>query len=370
MTDTLIRSAPIRFDPSFESPEPDEAETTAEMVETLRSIAQKTYDDGGHGLRSVHAKSHGLLRGTLEVANDLPSHLAQGLFAEDGEYDVVARLSTTPGDLLADSVSTPRGFAFKVLDVPGAQLSGRAADTTQDFVMVNGPAFQSPTGKSFLRSLKLLAVTTDRAPNLKKALSAVLRGAERVLESVGGESGTLKGLGGHPETHILGETFFTVEPVRYGDHIAKLSLVPRSDNLRVLAGAALDVNGHPDGLRDAVLAFFAREAFAEWDLKVQLNTNIETMPVEDATVVWPVDESPYETVARLHMPRQVAWSEARSRAVDDGMAFNPWHGLVAHQPLGSIMRVRRAAYEASSAFRAQRNGSPLSEPHTLDGFPD
>ena len=60
----------------------------------------------------MHAKSHGLLRGTLRVLDRLPPDYAQGLFAADGEYPVVLRLSTTPGDLLDDKVSTPRGIAI------------------------------------------------------------------------------------------------------------------------------------------------------------------------------------------------------------------------------------------------------------------
>ena len=54
---------PIPFRPEFEHPEKDEAETTAEMIETLKKIADTTYEDTGRPLRSVHAKSHGFLRG-------------------------------------------------------------------------------------------------------------------------------------------------------------------------------------------------------------------------------------------------------------------------------------------------------------------
>ena len=361
---------PIRFDPALEVPEPDEANTSAELVDTLLQISRKTFEDGGHGLRSVHAKSHALLRGQLVVHEGLPPSLAQGLCARSGIHDAIARISTTPGDVLADSVSTPRGFALKVLGVEGEPLSGNPAHTTQDFVLVNGPAFLQPTAKAFLRGLKLLASTTDRVPNLKKALSAALRGAERIVEAAGGESSALKAMGGHPETHPLGETYHSQAAIRWGEHVAKVSLAPRSDALIALAGAALDVNGRPDGLREAMLAYFGEHAMSEWDLRVQLNTGLDEMPIEDASVVWPEASSPHVAVATLRIPRQLAWSPARSAAVDDGMSFSPWHGLVAHQPLGVIMRMRRRAYEASAAFRAERNGHAMAEPTTLAGFPD
>jgi hypothetical protein len=44
------------------------------------------------------------------------------------------------------------------------------------------------------------------------------------------------------------------------------------------------------------------------------------------------------------------------------MAFNAWHALAAHRPLGGVMRARRVAYAASTAFRSARNGCPLHEP--------
>ncbi|MDB5999475.1 MAG: catalase, partial [Rhizobacter sp.] len=135
---------PLRFDPSYEQPEPDEAQTTEELIKALRGIAEKTARDYGKAVRSVHAKSHGLLYGELEVLPNLPPELAQGLFAHAAIYDVAMRLSTSPGDLLDDSVSTPRGLGLKVLGVKGPRVAGSEDATTQDFVMVNGPAFLAP----------------------------------------------------------------------------------------------------------------------------------------------------------------------------------------------------------------------------------
>ena len=69
------------------------------------------------------------------------------------------RLSTFPGDILDDSVSTPRGLAIKMIGVQGERLEGSERDLTQDLVLVNGPAFGAPNAKQFLATLKLLAKT-------------------------------------------------------------------------------------------------------------------------------------------------------------------------------------------------------------------
>ncbi len=361
---------PLRYEPSFETPEPDEAEITLEMQETLLGIARTMADSTGHARRSVHAKSYGLLHGQLQVLGGLPPALAQGIFAQPRTYPVVLRMSTPPGEELPDNVSTPRGLALKVIGVEGERLPGSAGATTQDFVMINGPVFGAATAKAFSKNLQLLAKTTDKSPGGKQFLSAILQGVEKVVEAVGGQSGTLIALGGHPETHPLGESFFTQAPMLYGPYMAKVTVVPVSPALKALTGTPLAMRGKPDAMREAVIDFFADPAAdAVWEVRVQLCTDLDTMPIEDATVLWPEDQSPYVTVARLTMGAQPGWSEARELAVDDGMAFSPWHGVAAHRPLGSIMRVRKAVYESSAQFRSYRNRCPIHEPRGVEGFP-
>src|SRR5216683_4198911 len=81
---------------------------------------------------------------------------------------------------------------------------------------------------------------------------------------------------------------------------------------------------------------------------------------DDASKAWDEAKSAYLTVARLDVPKQEIWSETPRQAVDDGMAFSPWNGLAAHQPVGSIMRTRRLAYPASANFRLEKKGRPFS----------
>jgi hypothetical protein len=362
--------APVRYSPAVERPETDEAETTQGLVETMRYINEKTLADGGHAIRSVHAKSHGLLQGYLEVDANLPGELAQGLFANPGRYPVVMRLSTIPGDILDDSVSTPRGLAIKIVGVEGERLEGSEGDVTQDFVLINGPAFSAPNPKKFLSGLKLLARTTDRAEGLKKILSAVMRQVQKVIVATTGQPNvTVATLGGQPETHILGETFYSQAPLRFGDFIAKISAAPISPELTTLTDAPLNVNGVPNGLREAVIDFFRKNS-GVWEVRAQLCTDLELMPIENAAVIWPEAISPYRAVARITVQPQLAWSAARSAAIDDGMSFAPWHGLAAHRPLGGIMRVRKIVYEMARKFRAEANRRIIQEPREMVPFAD
>ncbi|MEH3085087.1 MAG: catalase family protein [Xylophilus ampelinus] len=251
-----------------------------------------------------------------------------------------------------------------MVGVEGPRVAGSEGDTTQDFLMINGPAFSAGSTKGFLRNLKLLEKTTDRAPGAKEVLSTVMQGVNKALEAVGIESATVKTLGGHPETHPLGETYFTQVPLLYGPYMAKFSLAPVSSSLQLLKDAPIETEDRPDALRDAVTAFFGGQyaGDAEWELRVQLCTDVEKMPIEQPDKEWPQDESPYIAVARLRIPRQPAWDPERVRAIDEGMSFNPWHALAAHRPLGAVMRARRAVYPLSVQFRSSHGRCPVMEP--------
>jgi catalase len=355
---------PVRYAPHVEEPQPEEGEAIANLEKTFQKILDTTSQDYGHAVRGVHAKGHGILRGTITVNDDLPIELAQGLFARPGRYEAVMRFSTAPGDILDDAVSAPRGVALKLLGVPGDRLPG-SDDGDQDFLMVNGPVFGAPTPAAFLKNLKLLAATTDKAEGLKKAWSATLRVLEGALEAVGGSSVLLSQLGGAAEVHPLGETYFSQTAYRYGDHIAKFALVPVSSGLTEVTGSKVNVSDRPDALREDI-----REVIIEqggiWELRVQLCVDLERMPVEDPTKLWDEKESPFRTVATLRVDPQIAWEHGRSDREEDALSFSPWHGLAAHQPLGAVNRARRQTYDYSAGYRSRVNGCPMHQIKRLE----
>ncbi len=358
---------PLPYHPGVERPEPGEAASVASLERSVRSVLGKTWRNYGHAVRGVHAKSHGLLEGELQVLGGLPPALAQGVFAGPATYPAVVRVSINPSDVMDDSISAPRGIAVKLIGVSGERLPGSEADVTQDFTFVNGPYFVVPSVRIFAGTFKALALSAETGQAWKKVFSAVLRGVAAVLNAAGTDSGLVKGVGGQVLTHPLGETYYTQTAFRHGDYVAKLSLLPVSPELAALKDKPVDIAGQPNGLRAAVIDFF-RDHGATWELRVQLRTNADTMPVEDASVAWPEAESTYLAVARLVVPPQPAWSEARARQVDDGLAFNPWHGLEAHRPLGSVNRARQGVYGLSAAFRGERNGCPMREPRAWAGL--
>lgn len=356
----MALSPPVAYRDDVEDILDGEDETVASINKTFDHVLETTATDYGRAVRAVHAKSHGIIEGRMIVPGGLPPELAQGLFATSGTYPVLMRLSTNAGDILDDAISLPRGLALKVVGVKGERLPG-AEGETQDFVMVNGKVFQAKTASQFLRSLKGLALTTDRLDGTKKTLSTILRGVSAALKAVGVESSAINSLGGAPNVDPLGETYYSVTPFRYGDYIAKFSLAPVSDDLLELKGNIVDTDGRPDAIRETVQAEMKTRA-PVWEFRVQLCRDLEKQPVEDPTKPWTEDEAPFVTVARIEAGPQDTWSDEKVAAVDAGMRFSVWTGLSAHRPLGNINRSRRDAYLHSSDFRQKYNRCPIHEP--------
>ena len=351
---------PVPYSSTVEKILADEAETITKLNATFDVILEKTSEDYGHAVRSVHAKSHGILQGELTIDAGLAPELAQGLFAAPGTHKAFIRMSTNAGDILPDAISLPRGLALKVLDVSGERLEG-SEGTAQDFVLVNGEIFQAKTADAFLGNLKLLAKTTDRLEGTKKVLSATLQGVHKALDAVGVKSAAVDSLGGAPNVEPLGETYFSAVPFRHGNFIAKFSLQPVAPAMTALTGKTIDVQGREDAIREDVRSEM-RSIDAEWEFRVQLCRDLEKQPVEDSTVKWDEKDAPWLKVGTLRAPAQDSWSSAQVQEVNEEMRFSVWTGIRAHQPLGNINRARRDTYRHSADFRARVNGCPYHEP--------
>lgn len=308
----LLTPTPVRHEARFEQLDPDEPAPTTPIG-------------------PAHTQDHGLLKGELRVLTGLPPVLAQGLFSTPMAFPLLMKLSTLQDEALPGGKAvTQLAMALKVVGTEGARLPGSEGEVTQDFLLVNHPPCAASHGKT----------------GLKKMLSAMTPGAAR-SESA------------QACVHILGETFHTASPMLHGPFMARLSVVPISPGMLLLKQASLDhLREQADGLRVAVSDFFATHS-AEWELRIQLCTDVQTMPIEDDTVPWSEEQSPPLPIARITVPPQAAWSAVRAAAAARCM-FSPWHGLAAHRPLGAHMR----------ALQHRTAQAVAQEPRSLDDLPD
>ena len=349
----------IQYEDGIEVEQPNEAAQIAAIVASMGRVGGAVFDQHRHGLRNAHAKSHGILTGVLTVRPDLPQELTQGIFKAGRQYEVVARLSSAPGNMHADGERTIKGFALKVMGVDGAG--------TQDFVMANLPILPFGTVVAYLAFQRDMEERVARKETAAVVVPEIANAAAVVLEAVGLPNRTLEALGATAH-HILGETFHTMAALRFGDYVAKVSVAPESENVTALTGQSVDIGESDSVYRDLVVDFFRRQG-AAYTLRVQMCSDLETMPVEDASVEWSSEVSPFLTLGTVWFPVQEAYSPGRRVYGDDVLSFNPWRGVAAHRPLGSIMRSRKAAYEASTRFRHEMNVRERVEPVSLLDVP-
>ncbi|HTV33318.1 MAG TPA: catalase family protein [Methylocella sp.] len=357
----------ILYDPSIEVTQPREAELIDKIVSSIKRTSQRSFIRYDHGIRQAHAKSHGILKGEMTVYPDLPEHLRQGLFAQARSYPVIVRLSTALGALRSDRVRAGRGIAIKIIGIEGKKaLPDFDQSANHDILMANVPTYFANTA-AYSKVQYLFELMPIFPDLILRIFGFGARSARKLLEAIGVDPpGRIK-LFSDPGHNILGETFHSMAAIRFGDYIAKFSLVPFSSSVRQLAGkpiAPVD-----DALRQCVVQFFKNNS-AEYELRAQLCTDLKPMPVEDASIEWPEELSPHQPIARITLPVQDAYSAKRRAYGDDILSFSSWRCLADHQPLGSIMRLRKIAYQTSTVFRHDQNGQPIEEPKHIAELPD
>lgn len=159
---------PIEFTADIEVVDEEEMKLTHDIVEQMAASARCAFERHRHALRDAHAKSNGILKGELVVHSGLPEELRQGIFSEPRTLQVVARLSSSPGDIHSDKVPVPRGFAVKALGVEGQRLTPSIDGFHQDFLMVNFPALAFGTLPKYKVMFSILEANANAPDTIQR----------------------------------------------------------------------------------------------------------------------------------------------------------------------------------------------------------
>jgi catalase len=79
--------------------------------------------------------------GKFKIHDNLPAHLAQGMFAKPGTHDMIMRYSSLTPKLVPDNAPAPRGIGMKIFGVKGEKIWGEDKDT-QDWTFNNYPILE------------------------------------------------------------------------------------------------------------------------------------------------------------------------------------------------------------------------------------
>jgi catalase len=306
---------------------PDEEAHLKRVAEVIGALQRHRSAKFGPG-RALHRKQLLATTGTVEVLDGLPEPARHGLFARPGTHRVLARFSNGGPEMQSDRIPDIRGFAIKVFDVHGPSALGGTTDH-QDFLMINQDRSPSRDSREFIDFMA--AVTAGPAQALLHLFTrhGLAGGWSRARD--------LFAMLGKKFNGFAAERFNTAVPLCCGPYAVKLRLKP--------------VGNPPPSTRSKGIVADLSERLAigpvHWDMELQFFVDEATTPIEDAAKAWPDSETPIVTVARLSLV--TASDEAAKQA--EAAKFDPWSGLVAHRPLGEVMRARKAAYYASQQGR-------------------
>lgn len=307
---------------------PDEEAYFARVAQVIAEFQRVKSAKYGTG-RALHRKPLLALDATLEVLPDLPAHARYGLFAAPGRHRARLRLSNGGPDIQPNSRPDIRGFALKVFDVAGEGALGGTTDH-QDFLMINQDRLTSPDSREFVAFVE--AATHGMARGILHLFTAYgLGGGWARLR-------TLFAILSKKFDSFANERFNTVSPHACGPYAARARLKPTGNPAR--REPSTDI---VQDMRDRLAA-----GPVAWDLELQFFVDEATTPIEDASKPWPDNATPIVTVARLTVPQQ---SGDGLLAETEAARFDPWSGLLAHRPLGEVMRARKVAYFASQKGR-------------------
>ena len=350
----------------FESnPDPQEENRQIDEIATLtRELLEMRYAKSPPVLRGVHPKAHGCVKAVFEVNDDLAEDLRVGLFATPGKkYDAWIRFSNAAVRVehdLKGGENGSRGMAIKLLDVGGAVLQEDDGAHSQDFLMINQPAFAFANTEDYLRLTRIIREHNDNADLFFAPLKVPISGiTDEQKRRIGNTLEIVQQIKAMPVANPLEVRYFSAAPFLFGpDRVMKFSAKPCLDHEPQI----VPENAGENYLGEALEKTMACNDDILFDFQVQVRGKGDGLDIEDASTVWDEAEFPFVDVARITIraPQKEITTPMHLERCEK-LVFTPWHSLPEHQPLGSINRLRRAVYLASKDKRgggqAGRGGS-------------
>lgn len=331
------------------------------QIEQILAISKLSMEHKPHPpmRRDQHPKSHGCVAGEFIVEQNIPEDMKVGVFRKARTYSVWIRFSNggserdpKTGEFLPDTVGDVRGMALKLMGVEGEMvIDDPAHEGEQDFVLMNHPTFFIrdvqgyidffPVAKA-LREGKVI-FKPGEPPQVPPELQAKFQAVAYAFPIV-------QKIKAKQTTSPLEISYWSATPYKLGNRAVKFSVVPHDVGESFKPENALDQSNY---LREAMTQYLTDQD-AYFDFKMQLQTDAGKMPIEDPTVEWNEQESPYIKVATIRIPAQ-NFNTACRQQFDERQSFSPWHTLPEHRPLGGVNRARQRIYGELAKFRNAAN---------------
>jgi hypothetical protein len=304
------------------------------IEETVRAEAKN-----GLAHRGAHAKPHGCVHAEFSILDKLPEEVRIGIFGTARIYPAWIRYSNSSGKAQDDTTGDGRGMGIKLMGVEHSD-SG-----TQDFLMINHPVFFVRNAADYVEFQKAFS-----ADSPGKFFFPGLNPLNFRLH----EFRIANAIRSNKVADPLDIRYWSTTPYRFGNTAMKFSARPCG-----VASKFVETDT-PNFLRKNMQNHLA-QGEACFDFLVQLRKHPWEMPIEDPTIEWSEEGSPFIPVARITIPVQTFTSPEQLEFCEH-LSFTPWHAIAEHQPLGGINRVRKTVYDTISRVRHELNADERVEP--------
>lgn len=326
---------------------PGEQALAQEMAQVIEESIRKEYRRGT-ARRDAHPKAHGCVRAEFRIADTLPDNLSQGIFSAGMTYQAWIRFSNgSKNATRADRKGDARGMAIKVLDIPGKTLlDGEQQVASQDFILISHPVFFANDPRRYLSLIRNVSGDTVSG-KLAIPFSLGLKGSLIALQT------TSKKISNPLQTR-----YWSTVPYQLGAGSGRLA-VKYSARACSTTMDPIPANPGDNFLRDALRATL-QKGDACMEFLVQPRTS-ESMDIEDSMTEWKEADAPFYRVATIRISPQ-AFDTPEQNLFCENLAFNPWHALPEHKPLGATNRLRKVIYAHISRVRHEMNSAQGQKP--------
>jgi len=318
---------------------------TARLIKTLKETSRSEYVDG-YARRSVHAKSTGCVRASVEVNSGLDGSQSVGLFKAGSQHDAIIRYSNGSGNSYGDDHSgDTRGMAIKLINSGGNRLiQDPSRPAGNDFILLSHPKFflnQSGPTAEFFEKFDAGGISQLAGIPFVIGLDGTKTAAEMLMQHI---------------ENPLGADYWSVTPYQLGaersPRVVRYHVQPCVEGDYAKSGVASEGKNF---LREAIKNTLN---VGEVCLSFQIQDRGELSQIDDINGYdnWDAKMYPFVEIAKIRIPTQ-HFDSAEQNLACEKLSFNPWHTTPEHAPLGIINAMRGPTYREMYGLRSEMNSS-------------
>lgn len=300
--------------------------------------------------RPVFLRTHGIMKGEIEIHEKVSDDLKQGMFAHAGKHPVYVRYSSDLSDGRPDWKSTI-GLGIKLFGIKGEKEVSDDGAEVADLILQNVPFF-----------------FVDNASDFCNFTKAGFEGwSDQWVQENSPKTNILLDKMAKPIRSVFETSVWSVVPFKLGkDNYCKYIVRPGKSTF----SGEVDIND-PDFLGKD-LAARMKAGNATLNLYIQRRPTTKEFeqayidkhfPLDKAMTVWDEDVAKPELIATISLPKQDIM-QPEQEIYGDWLDFNIGRvpKLNAPAPQSSIALARMKVYAAAAKYRHDQNGQPNEQP--------